>query len=190
MKAAARRGSTLREALQAAGFVATPEGPAVEDRPVPEGDVVWRTAQRLAKALDGQTLVHTDFRSPARHRRPSGGTVVETVSRATPADGDPTPTFSVDAAHPPEDGGLEAVYRGGEREPAAAWPGSSPTSGCAARSGSSLGIVEPPREREDDVVGHPAPTCSARTGTREEAVRRLTADPARPLGEALLDQRR
>ena len=45
-------GSTpLREALAAAGFVATPRGLRIG---VPEGDTVYRTARRLDRALAGQ----------------------------------------------------------------------------------------------------------------------------------------
>ena len=46
-----------------------------------------------------------------------------------------------------------------------------------------------PREREDDVVGHLGPDLLGPDWDEQEAVRRLIADPDRPLGEALLDQR-
>jgi endonuclease VIII len=56
--------------------------------------------------------------------------------------------------------------------------------------GFQLGIVElVPREREVDVVGHLGPDLLGADWDEDEAVRRLTADPDRPLGEALLDQR-
>ena len=49
---------------------------------MPEGDAVWRTAHRLATALDGRTLARTDFRVPQHATADlAGGTVVETVSR-------------------------------------------------------------------------------------------------------------
>ena len=56
--------------------------------------------------------------------------------------------------------------------------------------GFQLGIVElVPREHEDHVVGHLGPDLLGPDWDEHEAVRRLTADPDRPLGEALLDQR-
>ena len=62
-------GSTpLREALEAAGFVATPRDCGCA---VPEGDTVFRAARLLDRSLTGQALTRTDFRVPAaRHRRP------------------------------------------------------------------------------------------------------------------------
>ena len=56
--------------------------------------------------------------------------------------------------------------------------------------GFQLGIVELVlREHEDQVVGHLGPDLLGPDWDEHEAVRRLTADPDRPLGEALLDQR-
>ena len=45
------------------------------------------------------------------------------------------------------------------------------------------------REHEDQVVGHLGPDLLGPDWDEQEAARRLTADPERPLGEALLDQR-
>ena len=56
--------------------------------------------------------------------------------------------------------------------------------------GFQLGVVELVlREHEDQVVGHLGPDLLGPDWDEQEAVRRLTADPSRPLGEALLDQR-
>lgn len=58
--------------------------------------------------------------------------------------------------------------------------------------GYQLGIVEVlPSSREHQAVGHLGPDLLARDwddASRAEAVRRLSAQPARPVGEALLDQ--
>lgn len=163
---------------------------------MPEGDAVWRTAQRLAKALDGQTLVHTDFRVPQHATADlSGGTVVETVSRGkhllTRIDGGPdADTRWTLHTHLKMEGSWR-TYRRGER-----W--SKPAhlarvvldAGDRSAVGFQLGIVELlPRECEDDVVGHLGPDLLGPDWDDHEAVRRLTADPDRPLGEALLDQR-
>jgi endonuclease-8 len=56
--------------------------------------------------------------------------------------------------------------------------------------GFSLGELElVPRSREHDVVGHLGPDPLGLDWDREEALRRLLADPTRPVGLALLDQR-
>lgn len=159
---------------------------------MPEGDAVWRTAQRLATALDGRTLTRTDLRVPQHATADlSGGTVVETVSRGkhllTRIRHDREWTLHT---HLKMEGSWR-VYRRGER-----W--SRPAhlarvvldAGEVSAVGFQLGIVELlPREREDDVVGHLGPDLLGPDWDEAEAVRRLTADPDRPLGEALLDQR-
>ncbi len=159
---------------------------------MPEGDAVWRTADRLRKALDGRTLVRTDFRVPQHATADlAGATVVESVSRGkhllTRIDHDQQWTLHT---HLKMEGSWR-VYRPGER-----WskPGHLARvvldAGERTAVGFELGIVELlPREREADVVGHLGPDLLGPDWDEEEAVRRLTADPDRPLGEALLDQR-
>ncbi len=56
--------------------------------------------------------------------------------------------------------------------------------------GFALGIVEVlPRTDEESVVGHLGPDLLGPDWDEDEAVRRLLADPARPVAEAILDQR-
>jgi endonuclease-8 len=56
--------------------------------------------------------------------------------------------------------------------------------------GFSLGITEViPRDREQDAVGHLGPDLLGPDWDEDEALRRLRADPDRPIGDALLDQR-
>jgi endonuclease-8 len=56
--------------------------------------------------------------------------------------------------------------------------------------GFRLAVVElVPTEREHEVVGHLGPDVLGPDWDPGEAVRRLAAEPARPVGEALLDQR-
>jgi endonuclease-8 len=159
---------------------------------VPEGDAVWRTARRLAQALDGRELTRTDFRVPAIAAVDlSGGTVVETVSRGkhllTRIRHDRDWTLHT---HLKMEGSWR-VYRPGER-----WGRPSHLARVVLEAGDrtavgfQLGITELlPRAREQDVVGHLGPDLLGPDWDEQEAVRRLTADPARPLGEALLDQR-
>ena len=164
---------------------------------MPEGDAVWRTARRLERALSGHLLERTDFRVPQHATADlAGGRVVETVSRGkhllTRIDGpgDPGgPAWTLHTHLKME--GSWRVYRHGER-----WtkPGHLARVvldvGVRSAVGFQLGVVELlPREREADVVGHLGPDLLGPDWDEEEAVRRLTADPERPLGEALLDQR-
>ncbi|GAA1150250.1 DNA-formamidopyrimidine glycosylase family protein [Nocardioides aquiterrae] len=164
---------------------------------MPEGDAVWRTAHRLATALDGRTLTRTDFRVPQHATADlAGGTVLETVSRGKHL----LTRIRTPSAHGAEEWTLHThlkmegswwVYRAGER-----WGKSGHLArvvleaGDLSAVGFQLGIVELlPRDREEDVVGHLGPDLLGPDWDEEEAVRRLTANPDRPLGEALLDQR-
>jgi endonuclease-8 len=160
---------------------------------VPEGDAVWRTAQRLDRGLSGQQLTRTDFRVPAIATVDlSGGIVVETVSRGkhllTRIDG-PTGDWTLHTHLKME--GSWRVFRPGER-----WGKPDHVVRVVLETvdrtavGFQLGVVElVRRDREDDVVGHLGPDLLGPDWDEDEAVRRLTADPDRPLGEALLDQR-
>ena len=160
---------------------------------MPEGDAVWRTAQRLHQGISGRQLTRTDFRVPAIATVDlSGGTVVETVSRGKHL------LTRIDTGagrwtlhtHLKMEGSWRA-FRPDER-----WgkPGHlvRVVLGTEERTavGFQLGVVElVPRDREDDVVGHLGPDLLGPDWDEQEAVRRLLADPDRPLGEALLDQR-
>ena len=163
---------------------------------MPEGDAVWRTARKLHQALSGHTLTRTDFRVPAIATADlSGGTVVETVSRGkhlltridTPSPGGDSWTLHT---HLKMEGSWR-VYDRGQR-----WN----KAGHLARVvldveertavGFQLGVVELVlREHEDRIVGHLGPDLLGPDWDEHGAVRRLTADGDRPLGEALLDQR-
>jgi endonuclease VIII len=163
---------------------------------VPEGDAVWRTARRLHQGLSGRTLLRSDFRVPALATVDlSGGLVVETVSRgkhlltridAAPGDGRRWTLHT----HLKMEGSWQ-VYDGGQR-----WtkPGHHARvvldAGEKVGVGFQLGVVELVlREHEHHVVGHLGPDLLGPDWDEQEAVRRLTTDRARPIGEALLDQR-
>jgi endonuclease-8 len=160
---------------------------------VPEGDAVWRTAQRLDRGLSGRQLTRTDFRVPAIATVDlAGSTVTETVSRGkhllTRIDG-PAGAWTLHTHLKME--GSWRVFGPAER-----W--GKPEHlvrvvlGTAERTavGFQLGVVElVARDREGDVIGHLGPDLLGPDWDEQEAVRRLTAEPDRPLGEALLDQR-
>lgn len=163
---------------------------------MPEGDAVWRTARKLHQAISSHTLTRTDFRVPAIATADlAGSTVVETVSRGKHL------LTRIDARHL---GGelwtlhthlkMEGSWRVYDRGRRWNQPGHLARvvleTAERAAVGFQLGVVELVlQEHEDQVVGHLGPDLLGPDWDESEAVRRLTADPDRPLGEALLDQR-
>lgn len=157
---------------------------------MPEGDTVWRTARTLDRALTGQVLDRTDFRVPEHATLDLAGRVVTgTVSRGkhllTRIGEDHTLHTHLRME------GSWHIYRPGSRwrRPAAQARVVLSTPGWVA-VGFSLGVVEVvARADEHRVVGHLGPDLLSPDWDEEEALRRLTTDPARPIAEALLDQR-
>ncbi len=156
---------------------------------MPEGDVVWYTARRLHEALAGRVLTRSDVRVPryattdlsgrmvtdvvARGKhlltRVAGGVTVHThlrmdgAWRVRPAADRITPSHRIRLILANDT--WQAV-------------------------GYQLGVVEIlPTARESSVVGHLGPDLLGPDWDPAEATRRLASQPARPVGEALLDQR-
>jgi endonuclease VIII len=156
---------------------------------VPEGDVVWRTARRLDQALAGQVLTSSDFRVPKFATADlTGRAVTGTVSRGkhllTRVEGGVTVHTHLR---------MEGAWR--VRPAAERYPQSRHIRLILANSawraiGYQLGVVEiVATKAERTVVGHLGPDLLGPDWDAAEAVRRLAAAPARPVGEALLDQR-
>jgi endonuclease VIII len=156
---------------------------------MPEGDVVWRTAQQLHHALAGRELVRSDFRVPRFATTDlTGRPVTETVSRGkhllTRVEGDITVhthlkmegSWRTGAANgfPLRDHRIRLILANSQ------WQA----------IGYLLGIVEVVRtSKEELAVGHLGPDLLGPGWDAAEAVRRLGAEPGRTIGEALLDQR-
>jgi endonuclease VIII len=156
---------------------------------MPEGDVVWRTARQLHDALAGRVLVRSDFRVPRFATTDlSGRAVTETVSRGkhllTRVEGDITVhthlrmdgswRIGPAAGYPPRDHRVRLVLANSQWQAV----------------GRQLGVVEVVRtSQESRAVGHLGPDLLGPDWDRDEAVRRLAADPARAIGEAVMDQR-
>ena len=158
---------------------------------MPEGDTVWLAAKRLDDALAGHRLIRTHFRVPQLATTDlTGQTVTEVRSRGkhlllrTDAGLTLHTHFRMD--------GTWHLYRAG-----AHWRGGpqwqvrvvlETDQWCAV--GYRLPVVELlATHREDDAVGHLGPDLLGADWDEDEALRRLTAAPARELGPALLDQR-
>jgi endonuclease VIII len=164
---------------------------------MPEGDTVFRTARKLDAAFAGSVLRRTDFRIPAHATADlSGQTVDGVVSRGKHL------LLRTDAGwtlhtHLKMEG-LWHVARSRDGSPPRRLPtGAAPhevrvvlEGERAVALGIRLGIVELLRTVDEEaVVGHLGPDLLGPDWDLDEALRRLRAEPDRPVGEALLDQR-
>ncbi len=164
---------------------------------MPEGDTVYRAARLLDRALSGHPLVRSDFRVPQLATVDlAGATVRETLSRGkhllTRIDGTGSDEGSWTLHTHLK---MEGTWR--VHEPGRRWQRPVHQARVVLETdtkvavGFSLGVVELlPRDREGDAVGHLGPDLLGPDWDEDEALRRLLEDPARPIGEALLDQTR
>jgi endonuclease-8 len=160
---------------------------------VPEGDTVFRAARLLDRTLSGHDLVASDFRVPQHATTDlAGGRVTATVARGKHLltrieHGDAAWTLHT---HLKMEGAWR-VLEHGRRWPRPAHQARIVLSTARHQAvGFSLGIVELlPTAEESSVVGHLGPDLLGPDWDEAEALRRLTADPDRPLVDALLDQR-
>lgn len=163
---------------------------------MPEGDTVHRAARRLAEALEGRAVLRSDVRVPQHATVDLSGEVVDAVvARGKHL------LMRIGAvvvhSHLKMEGSWH-VYRPGTRWRRPAFearivldvaPGGGDAHGWQA-VGFALGELDiVPRDREEELVGHLGPDPLGEDWNREEALRRLKAEPARPIGLALLDQR-
>jgi endonuclease-8 len=151
---------------------------------------VWRTALHLDRALTGSLLLGTDFRVPAHATLDlSGQPVVGTLARGkhllTRIGDDHTLHTHLKME------GSWHLYR-----PDTRWRRPTHEARVVLRTeewtavGFALGVVEVvPRTQEDTVVGHLGPDLLGPDWDEDEALRRLRADPDRPVADAILDQR-
>ncbi|MFG2890578.1 DNA-formamidopyrimidine glycosylase family protein [Streptomyces sp. NPDC048248] len=158
---------------------------------MPEGDTVWRLAQRLHDALADHPLTRSDLRVPQLATVDlTGRTVLGVVPRGkhllTRIEGGLTLH-----SHLRMDGAWK-IYRPDEH-----WRG-GPAHQIRAILGTErhtvvgyrLPVLELLRTSDESrVVGHLGPDLLGPDWDPAEALRRLLSVPARPLGEALLDQR-
>lgn len=156
---------------------------------MPEGDTVHLEASRLHSVLAGRVLTRAELRVPRYATSElAGRRVLEVVARGK------------HLLHRIEEGltlhthlkmeGSWHIYRAGER-----WrrPGFQARAILATEQhetvGFSLGAVELlETRREADAVGHLGPDLLGPDWDEPEAIRRMVADPERPVGEVLLDQ--
>ena len=160
---------------------------------MPEGDTVWRAARRLDRALTGAVLTGSDFRVPRLATSDvTGAEVLGTVSRGkhlltrfAPSAGVPLTLHT----HLKMEG-VWHVHRPGSR-----WRRPTHEARVVLTTadwqavGFALGIVAlVPTSEEPDVVGHLGPDLLGEDWDEDEALRRMSSDPDRTIGEVLLDQ--
>jgi endonuclease-8 len=156
---------------------------------VPEGDTVWRLAQRQHAALAGHQLSGFDLRVPQFATADlTGDTVLEVVSRGKHLlhrIGD----FTLHTHLKME--GYWALYRPGARWKRPAFEARAVLETADWQSvGFALGITElVRRDEEESVVGHLGPDLLGPDWDAVEAERRLLEQPEVPTFIAVLDQR-
>jgi endonuclease-8 len=151
--------------------------------------VVWYTARRLHDALAGRTLTRSDFRVPRLATADlTGDGVIETVAR-----GKHLLTRTKNGLTVHTHLRMDGSWR--------VWPAADQARDSNRirlilandewqAVGYQLGVVELIRTSDEQkVTGHLGPDLLGPDWDGEDAVRRLTAEPGRPIGEALLDQR-
>lgn len=156
---------------------------------MPEGDTVYRSARALNEALGGKVLDRSDFRVPAYATVDLTGERVEAVVSVGKHLLHRIGEFTVHSHLKME--GSWHIYPSGAAWRRPAWqarailgvPG-------IVTVGFQLGELEVvPREREDELVGYLGPDILGPSWDVAQAARNLAADPERPIGLALLDQR-
>jgi endonuclease-8 len=153
---------------------------------VPEGDTVYLAAQRLNTALRGQTIVGSDFRIPRYATVNLSGKVIREVRPAGKHLFFDLGDVSLHTHFKMQ--GSWHLYRRGER-----WrkPAYQARVILKTQPWDAVGFDLPVIELVTDpqaVVAHLGPDLLAQDFDLGEAVRRMTLDPDRSLGDCLLDQ--
>lgn len=179
---------------------------------MPEGDTVWQTAKRLHTALAGGTLSRSDFRVPKYATVDlTGRTVLDVTPRGkhllTRVEGGLTihshlgmeGSWKVFADQQRWTSGPVHQIRAILTTTPAPIPAPNTPATPDARPvptathtavGYRLPVLELLRTTEEDrAVGHLGPDLLGPDWDPDRALANLLTDPARPLGEALLDQR-
>jgi endonuclease VIII len=158
---------------------------------VPEGDTVWRVCRRLNEVLAGRMLTRSEFRVPSLAATDLTGIGVrQVISRGKHQLFRFSNEFTLHTHFKMD--GMWKIYSRGRR-----WSGGPEfqiravlATGDHDIVGYRLPIVElVPTADEDTVVGHLGPDLLGPDWDLDEAVRRISAQPDRTIGEALLDQR-
>ena len=158
---------------------------------MPEGDTVFRTADRLNRALAGQVVERADLRWPSVPDVDLSGSVTTEVVARGKHILHRFDTGSTLHTHLRMEGQWRIEHPGPDTERALRRPGlraavlTAPWSAIGLRLG-MLDLV--PTAREGDLVGHLGPDVLGPDWDPDEVTRRVTGSP-RLVGDVLLDQR-
>ena len=158
---------------------------------MPEGDTVWYAARLLNSVLAGQVLTRTDFRVPQLATADlTGRQALEAASRGKHllirVEGGVTVHSHLGMEGSWRIAAPDRPARGGPSHQIRAILGTADHTAVGYR----LPVLELLRTTDEHrAVGHLGPDLLGPDWDADEAARRLRADPARPLVEALLDQR-
>ncbi|OBF20034.1 DNA glycosylase [Mycobacterium kubicae] len=153
---------------------------------MPEGDTVWHTAAKLREHLVGRTLTRCDVRVPRYATVDLTGQVVdEVISRGKHL------FIRVGPASIHSHMKMDGSWRVGERAVKIDYRARIVLEAGLIRAvGYDLGVLEIlERDQDDAAVAHLGPDLLGEDWDPQVATANLTADPDRPLAEALLDQR-
>ena len=153
---------------------------------MPEGDTVFRTAERLRKALVGHTLTRCDVRVPRYATVDLTGHVIDEVrSRGKHL------FIRVGPASIHSHLKMDGSWRVGDRPVRVDHRTRIILEAGTVRAiGVDLGVLEVlERDHDGDVVAHLGPDLLGQDWDPRVAAANLTARPDRPIAEALLDQR-
>ncbi|MGW0180107.1 DNA-formamidopyrimidine glycosylase family protein [Nocardia sp. NPDC003345] len=156
---------------------------------MPEGDVVFLAARRLRAALEGRTLIRSDFRVPRYATVDLRDQVVDSVGSYGKHLFIRTETVSVHTHLKME--GTWRIFHCGQRWTKPRVRARVVLSTAESEAvGFDLGLVEVLRRRDEHIaIDHLGPDLLAPGWDPAEAVARLSRDPEVPIGIALLDQR-
>ncbi|OBI45290.1 DNA glycosylase [Mycobacterium kyorinense] len=151
---------------------------------MPEGDTVWHTAAALRQALAGKTLTRCDIRVPRFATVDLTGQVVDEVLSRGKHLFIRTGSASIHS-HLKMDGSWRVTTRPPDHRVRIILE-----AGDVRAAGIDLGVLEIlDRAHDQDAVAHLGPDLLGADWDPRLAAANLTADPQRPLAEALLDQR-
>ncbi len=162
---------------------------------MPEGDTVWLAGRRMNQALAGREIVRSDLRVPTLATVDLSGWTVQAV---VPRGKHLLTRFTREAEQPLTlhthfrmDGSWHLYRPGAKRHGGPDWQiRAILTTGEWEAVGYRLPVLELlPTLDEDSVVGHLGPDLLGPDWELAEAARRMSAQPERAIGEALLDQK-
>ena len=165
---------------------------------MPEGDTVFQASNRLRDALCGRVLTRCDIRVPQYAAVDlSGRTIDEVLSRGKHLFIRVSPSLAAPTRGPLTAGAsihshlkMDGAWVSGRPRTAAHRIRIILATADTMVAGLDLGMLEIlDRARDIDTVAHLGPDLLGPDWSAPTAVTNLTADPARPLAETLLDQR-